>query len=508
MTHYSKKFLSSETNLLLNHIISTFKAQLGIIWLARTDSFYTSTQNGGHKLVDTNSMVSFLAGYYYSFLKQRNNFSPIIIENLGTTPKIPEHLLKLAEIENITSLLISPILLKKQIKGTLILGSGDRNNFSNVDFDLLKLLTDSALRLDESTNSESTVHDPEEPQSFGSIIGKSSSMQEIYKIIIKIAPSDSNVFIYGESGTGKELIARMIHSQSRRKTQAFISVDCVALPESLIESELFGYERGAFTGANSIKRGLVEYSDKGTFFLDEIAEMNIELQAKLLRVLQERQFRRIGGKKLIDVDIRIISATNLDPKEAIKKRSLREDLFYRLNVIPIYIPPLRERKEDIPLLVQSFIKQFSKIYEGKKFEITEQALQYLINYKWPGNVRELKNLVERLIALAKSETISIQDLPTEIINDSSLSKFDMSGYSETLPYSQAKEKSLTKFERQYFSRLIDKCGGNITKVAKEAKVSRKTVYNILEKHRLNKFQVVGQPIWEDRVKGASQKEFI
>ncbi|MCH8860844.1 MAG: sigma-54-dependent Fis family transcriptional regulator, partial [Thaumarchaeota archaeon] len=250
-------------------------------------------------------MVSFLAGYYYSYLKQRNNFSPIIIENLGTTPKIPEHLLKLAEIENITSLLISPILLKKQIKGTLILGSGDRNNFSNVDFDLLKLLTDSALRLDESTNSESTVHDPEEPQSFGSIIGKSSSMQEIYKIIIKIAPSDSNVFIYGESGTGKELIARMIHSQSRRKTQAFISVDCVALPESLIESELFGYERGAFTGANSIKRGLVEYSDKGTFFLDEIAEMNIELQAKLLRVLQERQFRRIGGKKLIDIDIRI-----------------------------------------------------------------------------------------------------------------------------------------------------------------------------------------------------------
>jgi len=292
-------------------------------------------------------------------------------------------------------------------------------------------------------------------------------MQEIYKTIIKIAPSDSNVFIYGESGTGKELIARMIHSQSRRKTQAFISVDCVALPESLLESELFGYERGAFTGANSIKRGLVEYSDKGTFFLDEIAEINIELQAKLLRVLQERQFRRIGGKKLIDIDIRIISATNLDPKEAIKKRSLREDLFYRLNVIPIYIPPLRERKEDIPLLVQSFIKQFSKIYEGKKFEITEQALQYLINYKWPGNVRELKNLVERLIALAKSETISIQDLPTEIINDSSLSKFDMSGYSETLPYCQAKEKSLTKFERLYFSRLIDKCGGNITKVAKE-----------------------------------------
>lgn len=493
---FSKK---SQTNLLLNHIISTFNAQLGIIWLARTDAFYTSTKKGGHTIVETNSLVGFLAGYYYSFLKHRNKFSPIIIDNLDKASKLPENLHKLAEIENISSLLISPILAKKNIKGTLILGSSNTNSFANIDFDLLTLLMDSALRLNERNGTDLITSEKEEQNnSFGAIIGKSSKMKEIYKIILKIAPSDSNVFIYGESGTGKELVARTIHSESQRKAQAFIPVDCVALPESLLESELFGYEKGAFTGANNIKRGLMEYADGGTFFLDEITEINLELQAKLLRVLQERQLRRVGGKKLIDIDIRIISATNLDPKEAIAKRKLRDDLFYRLNVIPVCIPPLRQRKEDISLLVQHFIKEFAKTQDGKNFEITEEALDYLINYKWPGNVRELKNLIERLIALAKSERISVQDLPTEIVNFSALSKFEINNSFKTLSYGEAKEKSLTEFERLYFSRLMDEFGGNITKVANEAKVSRKTVYNVLEKHGLSKFQMMGRPIWQDK----------
>ncbi len=501
MSDYSRKSLAAKTNLLLKHIISTFNAKLGIIWLARTDSFYTSTQEGGHKFVDTNSIVSFLAGYYYSFLKHRNKLSPIVIGDLGATPKIPENLLKLAEMENITSLLISPILLKKQIKGTLILGAGDNGNFSDINFDLLRLLTDSALRLNESSNSISTPQDREEENSFmGSIIGKSTAMQEIYKTILKVAPSDSNVFLYGESGTGKELVARSIHAHSQRKNQAFIPVDCVALPESLLESELFGYEKGAFTGANTIKRGLVEYSHKGTFFLDEITEINVELQAKLLRVLQERQFRRVGGKKRIDLDVRIISATNLDPKDAMVKGKLREDFFYRLNVIPIYLTPLRERKEDIPLLVEAFIKHFSKLHEGKTIEISEEALHCLVNYKWPGNVRELRNLVERLIALSKSEIISLQNLPVEIVNDSTSTQLDFNNSYKTLPYIKAKEKNLIKFERLYFSRLIDKCNGNITKVAIEAKVSRKTVYNILEKQSFNKFQMTGESIWRDKSK--------
>jgi len=509
MSDRSRKSLASKTNLLLRHIISTFNAKLGIIWLARTDSFYTSTQEGGHKFVDTNSMVSFLAGYYYSFLKHRNKLSPIVIENLGVTPKIPENLLKLAEIENITSLLISPILLKKQIKGTLILGAGDNRNFSNINFDLLRLLTDSALRLNESSNSTSTRHEKEEPDNFlDSMIGKSAVMQEIYKTILKVAPSNSNIFIYGESGTGKELVARTIHAHSQRKTQAFIPVDCVSLPESLLESELFGYEKGAFTGATSIKRGLMEYSHKGTFFLDEITEINVELQAKLLHVLQERQFRRVGGQKLIDLDIRIISSTNIDPKDAMVQGKLREDLFYRLNVIPVYLTPLRERKEDIPLLVEGFIKHFSKSYEGKKFEMSEEALHCLINYKWPGNVRELKNLVERLISLSKSEMISLRDLPVAIVNDSSSTQSDLNNSYKTLPYIKAKEKSLIKFERLYFSRLIDKCNGNITKVANEAKVSRKTVYNILEKQGLKRFQLIGRPLWRDKSKAIEKSEFV
>lgn len=501
MSDDSKKTMAFKTNLLLKHIISTFNAQLGIIWLARTDSLYTSTQEGGHKFVDTSSMVSFLAGYYYSFFKHRNKLSPIVIEDLEATPRIPENLLKLAEIENITSLLISPILLKKQIKGTLILGVGDNRNFSDINFDLLRLLTDSALRLNESINSISNQREKEERDNFlGSIIGKSAAMQEIYKTILKVAPSNSNVFIYGESGTGKELLARTIHAYSQRKIQAFIPVNCSALPEILLESELFGYEKGAFTGATSVKRGLMEYSHKGTFFLDEITEINTELQEKLLRVLQERQFRRVGGQKLIDLDIRIISSTNVDPKEAMVKGKLREDFFYRLNVIPIYLTPLRERKEDIPLLVEAFIKHFSKLHEGKTIEISEEALHCLVNYKWPGNVRELRNLVERLIALSKSEIISLQNLPVEIVNDSTSTQLDFNNSYKTLPYIKAKEKNLIKFERLYFSRLIDKCNGNITKVAIEAKVSRKTVYNILEKQSFNKFQMIGESIWRDKSK--------
>lgn len=428
-----------------------------------------------------------------------NKLSPIVVENLFKTPHLPDNLLKLAEIENITSLLISPVIRKKQIKGTIILGSDNATRFSKMDFELLRLLTETVLNLNHHNTLDFPVNTIDRTQnSFGLIIGKSRPMQEIIKTILKISQTDANVFIYGESGTGKEVIARTLHSHCKRKNQAFIPVDCVALPENLLESELFGYEKGAFTGANDIKRGLIEYADKGTFFLDEITEMHINLQAKLLRVLQERQFRRIGGKKLIDIDIRIVSATNRDPKVAISKKFLREDLFYRLNVIPIYVPPLRERREDIPLLVDHFLEEFSKSSENGRFELSDEAMQRLMNYKWPGNVRELRNVIERLVALAKNTTITVDSLPGEILNHESTPNTIESTYPLTLPYNEAKEKSLMTFERLYFSRLLDRFRGNISKVAKEAKVSRKTIYNILNKHGLDSYKILGSPLWPNK----------
>ncbi len=219
------------------------------------------------------------------------------------------------------------------------------------------------------------------------------------------------------------------------------------------------------------------------------------MQAKLLRVLQERQFRRLGGKALIDIDIRIVSSTNRDPKVAISRKILREDLFYRLNVIPVHIPPLRERKDDIPLLLDHFIQQFSKLNGRNHCEISEDALQILMNYPWPGNVRELQNLVERHVALAKNDIMRIEDLPQEIVNRTSLAKKVESTRQLTLPYHKAKEQSLMSFERLYFTRLLDKNNGNISKVAKEARVSRKTIYNILQKHGLNNYKILGKPVY-------------
>lgn len=464
---------------------------MGMLWFAGVDGSTTITDANTSDILRPHALASFLAGFYYRFMRMGQKAGALIIDDIYHSSYLPESLVKLGEANHITSLFISPVVGNDQIKGILILGAKTREQFQAIDQDLLALLTELALRIN-SGSAGSVLHreKSEKIDSLGLIIGKSAPIREIYQTILKISDSDANVFIYGESGTGKEVIARTIHGQSRRKDQAFIPVDCVALPETLLESELFGYDKGAFTGANSGKCGLLEYADKGTFFLDEITEMNVDLQAKLLRVLQERQFRRLGGQKLHDIDIRIISATNREPKEAIADGKLREDLFYRLNVIPIYVPPLRERKADIPLLIAHFMKEFSKSNEVRHLEFSDDAMQYLINYKWPGNVRELRNLVERLIALAKSEIISVEDLPVEVVKYSLFSKAENQNKPiQTLPYNQAKKKNLVEFERMYFSQLLDICGGNITKVAREAQVSRKTIYNILKKHNFNGFHM-------------------
>lgn len=246
------------------------------------------------------------------------------------------------------------------------------------------------------------------------IVGSSKSIRDIHEIIRKVSESDSTVLILGESGTGKELIAKSIHYLSKRREHPFIHVNCAAIPSALLESELFGYEKGAFTGAFISRPGRFELSDKGTIFLDEIGDMDPSLQVKILRVLQEKLFERIGGVRTINVDVRIISATNRNLETAVAEGSFRQDLFYRLNVIPITVPPLRDRLEDIPELCEFFLEKYSKKLQKNPLTISESVMDYLKRYHWYGNVRELENLIERLYVLKKDEVVSVYDLPEKI----------------------------------------------------------------------------------------------
>ena len=310
------------------------------------------------------------------------------------------------------------------------------------------------------------------------VIGRSTAITEVVNRAIKVAKTDASVLVYGESGTGKELIARSIHANSYRSNTAFIPLDCVALPATLLESEIFGYEQGAFTGAVRSKPGMMELANKGTLFLDEIAELDVNLQAKLLRVLQEKQFRRIGGQHLIDVDVRIISATSWNPEIAVKQNRLRQDLYYRLNVVPIFMPPLRERREDILLLAKHFIEKLNPSTHKNIKGISKRALQYLRNYDWPGNVRELQNVIENAMSMTENDIIEIEDLNDHIkvtsdhIPMESLRQMD---------FKEAKREYLHHFCVQYINNMLEKYDGNISKVARIAGVSRRTIYRILDK---------------------------
>ena len=249
---------------------------------------------------------------------------------------------------------------------------------------------------------------------YGRIIGQSKAIKNVFRLVDKVAATDSTVMIYGESGTGKELLARAIHQNSHRKTSPLIPVNCGAIPEELLESELFGHEKGAFTSAIRTRIGRFEMANGGSIFLDEIADMSPKLQVKILRVLQEHQFERVGGQKTIDVDIRVITASNKNLRQAMEEGRFREDLFYRLNVIPITVPPLRERKGDVPLLIDYFLKRFRET-RGRDIQgIHDEAMNKLLHYSWPGNIRELENIIERMVILAEEDILSVEDLPPRI----------------------------------------------------------------------------------------------
>jgi two-component system NtrC family response regulator len=254
----------------------------------------------------------------------------------------------------------------------------------------------------------------QERYQFGSIIGKSASMQRIYQLIEKVAPAKATVLITGESGTGKELIARAIHFNSPRREQPFITVNCGALPENLLESELFGHERGAFTGAVNLRKGRFELAHEGTVFLDEISEMSPPLQVKLLRVLQEMEFERVGGSQTLKVDVRVVAASNRNLKEEVAHGNFRSDLFYRLNVVHVQLPALKERADDIPLLVNHFLAKYSQPGDRRQISLEPEALRVMLDYGWPGNVRELENVIERALILSNGEKITVKDLPQEL----------------------------------------------------------------------------------------------
>ncbi len=287
---------------------------------------------------------------------------------------------------------------------------------------------------------------------FGNIIGKSKPMLKVYDMIEKVAPSRASVLITGPSGTGKELIAKAIHYGSPRKDRPFISVNCAALAETLLESELFGHERGAFTGAVAMKKGRFELADGGTLFLDEVGEMPAALQVKLLRVLQEMEFERVGGTKTIKVDVRVLSASNRNMREDVSAGHFREDLFYRLNVIHIDVPPLRERLDDIPLLVRHFITKYKEETGKGRVELSPEVWKRLYRYNWPGNVRELENVMERAVVLSKGETITSEDLPEDLRGAET--EFDVDRF---VPANVPLQVALEKIEEALIRRALVAC---------------------------------------------------
>jgi two-component system response regulator AtoC len=310
----------------------------------------------------------------------------------------------------------------------------------------------------------------EERYRFENIIAKSPGMQQVIEVIKVVAKSNATVLITGETGTGKELVAQAIHSQSYRRGKPFIAVSCAALPESLLESELFGHEKGSFTGAYAQKKGKFEVANGGTLFLDEIGEMSTNIQVHLLRVLEEKEFTRVGGNEPIKVDVRVISATNKDMKQAVAKGQFREDLYYRLNVVNIELPPLRKRTEDIPLLAQHFLKRFARENQKEIAEFSPEVTDFLLRYEWPGNVRELENAVERAVILTKNSCIEIADLsPRNLVPAGSTSP----------------GKNLKQVEKNHIQDVLTETGGNYTEAARILGISRMTLYNKAKAYGLN-----------------------
>ena len=342
-----------------------------------------------------------------------------------------------------------------------------------VDPQRLKILLEKAVERQATLREVRTLRRQlRDHGTFGRIIGNSAGIRGVYRVIEQSAPTNASVLISGESGTGKELVAQTIHELSPRQSFPFVAINCAAIPETLLESEIFGHEKGAFTGAHDRRTGVFELAHRGTLFLDEIAEMQPATQVKLLRVLQERTFRRLGGRQEQTVDVRVIAATNVDPLEASRTGKLREDLFYRLNVFNIDLPPLRHRKDDIPLLVQTFLNEFNRVNNKAVRGVDQDAMYLLEHYPWPGNIRELRNVIERATILADGEFIEAKHLPPTLVAKGE----------ETLPtLTIVPGTTVDEAERRLITLTLEHCRNNKTRAAEVLGISLKTLHNKLNR---------------------------
>ena len=355
----------------------------------------------------------------------------------------------------------------------------------------IKIVINKALRVVGLENRIRLLEQQVDRYQYGELIASSKKMFELLEFVDQIANTSATIMIYGETGTGKELIAALIHKKSDRAKKPFVTIDCTSLPENLLETELFGHERGAFTGAVGLKKGLFEIAHEGTVFLDEIGELPLILQAKILRVLENKSFRRVGGGKYIETDVRIIAATNRDLKKLVEKERFRDDLFYRLNVLPMHLPPLRNRREDIFPLIEYFVHSYNKKIGRNIKNVSNDALKLMIEYDWPGNIRELKNVVEHMVITSKGTVISVENLPNEI-RLSGKARFDESKFliehnAKSLPdFRKAKKTLIEEFEKEYLTSLLTKNSWSISRCARETKMHRSSFQRLMRRHGLKK----------------------
>lgn len=412
--------------------------------------------------------------------------SPVVVPDIGKEPLFLNRTGARIEKDKISFLCV-PIRFKEEILGVL---SVDRIFDESISFEedlrvleIVATLIAQALKLyrtffEEKAKREELEKELKDRYHFQNIIYTSSVMKDIIKTAIKIAPTKATVLLRGESGTGKELLAKAIHFSSPRGNNAFVAINCAAIPETLLEAELFGFEKGSFTGAYTSKKGKFEIADGGTLFLDEIGDLPLTLQGKLLRALQEQSFERLGGTKNIKVDVRIIAATHRNLEEMVKRGEFREDLYWRLNVVPLFIPPLRERKEDIPLLADYFLKKYNLLY-GKSLKFKPEAVERLLNYPFPGNVRELENIVERVVLLSDGEWIEAKDLPLTLGNKTK----DTQNLVTSLPKNRYNlKKHLEALEREEILQVLKDCNYNQSKAAKVLGLSRRQLSYRMQKY--------------------------
>ncbi|RLB01088.1 MAG: sigma-54-dependent Fis family transcriptional regulator [Deltaproteobacteria bacterium] len=382
--------------------------------------------------------------------------------------------------ESVEVIMVSGLNILKKAVDAIKLGAYD---YILKPFDPEEILTAVERALERQRMSrELSYFRLEREQLWGAseIVSQDEKMKEVFDIIQKVAYTTTTVLIVGESGTGKELVARAIHRAGPRREKPFVAINCASIPAELMESELFGYEKGAFTGAYAQTIGKFEYADGGTLFLDEISTLKPELQAKLLRVIEEKRIQRIGSARPIPVDVRIIAATNMDLKKMVEEGKFRQDLYFRLNVLPIQLPPLRERKDDIPLLLDYFVKKFNEKYRRKVKGFSPEAVEALKQYQWPGNVRELENLVERMVVLSDGEkTTTLSDLPVEVL----VGKDEL----EEIPVAElGLIKAREEFERRLISKVLELTGGNQSETARILKIHRNTLLQKMEQLGLKK----------------------